>query len=146
LLYFAANCFNLSLYMLHKKKSHLPLCRSCCKQDGPSVVLSLSSADRWHWSAGIKSIFLFIRLMTLHASLRLITTLTAACSRPCVAVAYINDTQFKITRIHANWIHYKFVLKCVTHIINFTRYSKDGCRLGFYAVWSDSSTSETSVN
>jgi len=41
----------------------------------------------------IMSTFLFIRLMILHASL-LITTLTAACSRPCVTAGYITDPQF----------------------------------------------------
>lgn len=45
-------------------------------------------------------------LMILHASL-LTITLTAACSRPCVAASYINDTQLLIIKIYSNGLRLK---------------------------------------
>ena len=61
----------------------------------------------------IMSTFLFIRLMILHASL-LITTLTAACSRPCVTAGYITEPQFITIMSHGRLhqrppVHYKYV-------------------------------------
>jgi hypothetical protein len=56
-------------------------------------------------------------LMILHASLLTIAR-AAACSRPCVAASYINNTQLMIIKIHSNWLRHrirKFTKSTINH-------------------------------
>jgi hypothetical protein len=61
-------------------------------------------------------------LMILHASLLTIAR-TAACSRPCVAASYINDTQLMIIKIHSKGLRHR-IRKFASSIMNDARWAQ----------------------